>query len=290
MSFLNFIFIAICLILAIRESEGQSTDPKDYEHRLLMTIVVGTVFTLLWVLLFAIGLPMFVLCPKNSQMEQQLSLVLCSPRNLRHQYIILFRIGCASEDFDWINANIDIELFGSNKTLIGPMVRFSAARLTDPVDSYMKIIMGRIVPIPKIESIHIAHTGIKGTKIFLFWVKVFELSEKGENEIQFMKINDYVESKQKFLLEYKNKSVIIPEIPTPTLTLVDVVPIICLSTSLIATCAQLFLSSIGSDSKYLWISSTVALSSMIALSVQTIYIWIYKYVFKKSKRTFIQSH
>jgi len=89
---------------------------------------------------------------------------------------IVFHVGCPSDNFDMEKTAIEIELIGLDQTPIGQTLRFSANKLTDPMMAHMRCLMGRLTPIPNIESIRVNHSGRSDSQIFFYEFTVKELN------------------------------------------------------------------------------------------------------------------
>lgn len=261
--------VFLCLFVIINEIVCKDGSKIAREETLSF---VGLTLVIVWILYIVSIVLKSALFPTKNQIETQIMPILCTFRNFRHQYVILFRVGCPSESFQWKDTTIDIELLGSNGNPMGPMVRFSAARLKDQTDAVMKILMVRLTPITKLEAFRISHSGPKGTKIFLFWVKVYELKGFIEKEVQFVKIFDSIESKVKTFVEHKaEKPVVYPPTPTPRLNFWEKMAISFFVISLIESISMFCLTFTEFDETLVWIGVTVAVTSGITLFLLSIY-------------------
>jgi hypothetical protein len=98
--------------------------------------------------------------------------------------------------------------------------------------------MGRLTPIPKIESIRANHSGRFNSEIFFYEFTVRELHTTDKKEIQSMAINDFIKSySTNFKGEPKGEDQMgyYPDIPLPELTYFETQLIVFFVTAIMAT-------------------------------------------------------
>lgn len=273
-----FYFVAFCLMI-ICEVNGEDSD-----NRKNFIASISLFFLSLVICLSVAYIVKAVVYPSEEPEESQVSLVMSSQKTYQIHYVILFRIGCPTDNFDFKRTTIDIELFGPKREQIGAMVRFQTQRLTDPVDSYLKINMGRLTPMPHIEAIGVRHSGRADTKIFLFWLRVIEIEEKtgAEKERQLMKIFEYVHNYNKIILNNPERQIRYPPTPTPRLefweTLIIIFFITC-AIALIAVWSQIIIDeSWGQQKCNEWV---IAVSTAITILPPLIALVIYEVGYKR---------
>jgi hypothetical protein len=221
---------------------------------------------------------------KPQEPEIQLSLIMCSARTAKYQYEIVFRVGCPSDNFDLQKTTIDIEIIGPQQQPIGTIIRFSANKLTDPVIADMRCLMGRLTPIPKIESIRANHSGRSNSDIFFYEFTVRELHTTDKKVIQSMAINDYIKSySTNFKGEPKGEDQMgyYPDIPLPELTYFEIQLIVFFVTAIMAIVCMFLPKPLRRDSLLDSLISVI-LSSIVTLLIQTVVIYLYKYQIKKN--------
>ena len=275
----------LCLIVVTVTDAGES----DSNNNLQLILSMFLFYLALGVSMIIVYVVKAIVFPDEDPEEVQTSLVMSSVKTYIHQYTVLFRIGCASDNFDFKRTTIDVELFGPEREQIGAMIRFPCAKLTDPVDSYLKINMGRITTMPQIEAIGIRHSGRADAKIYLFWLRVFEVDEKtgAEKELQLMKIFEYVHHYNKIILYESDREAKYPPIPTPRLEVWEILVVVFWITGLISFLTFVTMTYlIGEDTRtekglvYVSGISTV-LATIIALIGLIFYILLYKYKLKE---------
>ena len=92
--------------------------------------------------------------------------------------------------FDFANTLINIELLGSNNEIIGTPIRFSAAKLQDPISSDLFIYMARLTPLYRIDALRVYHSGggVSGQAIYLYDFCMIE----GGNMVQSVDVNRHI--------------------------------------------------------------------------------------------------
>src|SRR5699024_10089424 len=89
-------------------------------------------------------------CPKSSEPEVQLNLILCVAALAKYEYLIVFRVGPATDGFDYNTGHIDFQLMTDQNESVGAPVRFSTDKLTDPICSELHMYVMTISPLPLI--------------------------------------------------------------------------------------------------------------------------------------------
>lgn len=90
----------------------------------LGVIIPVVVIILIILIVFSVVLyERFSLHALHKEPEEQLNLVVCTADNAEYEYNLIFRVGCATGDFDMKNGYIDFEILGPDKDIIGTPVR-----------------------------------------------------------------------------------------------------------------------------------------------------------------------
>lgn len=127
-----------------------------------------------WIATFVLTSKAQILIQEVSEPEIQILLIMCSVKTARFQYEILFRVGNPSR---FINkkTHIDIEFLSDQKEIIGNAIRYSWNRVSDPVSSQLRCLIGKILPLGRIERIKIYHSGRKNETIHLYDIQVKDM-------------------------------------------------------------------------------------------------------------------
>lgn len=126
--------------------------------------------------------------------EVQFALVLCMPGHATFEYLVIFKVGLATEDFDYQSTFIDLQLLGIDdeagkspsglfffflthiKPAVGLTVRYSASNLIDPICSEIHMIICRITPLGTITGVRASHSA-QGCLLRIYEMTVINLRE-----------------------------------------------------------------------------------------------------------------
>ena len=114
--------------------------------------------------------------------EVQLNLVLCQMGGWTHEYLVIFRVGPASDGFDYRHAFVDLQLLTGNDEEVGIPMRYRAATLLAAANavgaSEMHMIVCRRIPMAPISGIKANHS-VPGAFLPLTSMTVIDLLGDG---------------------------------------------------------------------------------------------------------------
>ena len=93
---------------------------EQYHYSYVLTAVIIIIFILVYLILLSI-----IYCNETLPLETevQYNMILCMPGHNTYEYLTVFRIGPASDGFDYKNSYIDFQLFSSTTESIGIPIR-----------------------------------------------------------------------------------------------------------------------------------------------------------------------
>ena len=118
-------------------------------------VLVLIEFVAAWILLLVI-LVYSTLCNQDSrEPEMQVNMVLCVAGKSSYEYLVVFRVGLATDGFNYNTNYIDLQLLTDNDEPIGSPLRYSCAKLPDQMCAEMHMLVGRVSPMPTITGIKV---------------------------------------------------------------------------------------------------------------------------------------
>ncbi|KAJ6218682.1 hypothetical protein RDWZM_004494 [Blomia tropicalis] len=119
-------------------------------------IIVETI--IIWFILTCILIFNWFWGEGTANPEIQLNLNLCMPGQSTHEYLAIFRVGPATDGFDYENSHIDIQLLTTRDEPVGIPMRFSCSKFPDRFFSELHMLICRLSAIPPITAMRINHS------------------------------------------------------------------------------------------------------------------------------------
>lgn len=160
---------------------------KPFGYSYVITIIILIFFC---VLALIVAMTNWFLDSTSLEPEVQFSLIVCMPGNCKNEYLVIFRVGGASDHFDFENSYIDFQLLTDDFEPIGIPIRFACNKLPDRDCGEMHLVIGRITPMPQVLAVRANHSCLDNL-LFFYDLTVVDLAD-GVTVVQEEAINQYV--------------------------------------------------------------------------------------------------
>ncbi len=167
-SFLHFFSVhhysAQCDLLVTKQNTVDCYCTLDHNGVFLVCIVFAGLWTIVVIILLNTvvcegGAAAAAQPPPQAQSEVQLNMILCNPNRAKYHYLVVFRLGFATDGFPYESAHLDLQLLSESAEPIGQTSRFACRHLS-PNRMVSEVLMRifSVIPLPLVTGVRARHS------------------------------------------------------------------------------------------------------------------------------------